>query len=271
VSRPRTLLAVHAHPDDEPISTAGILALYADRGVRTVVVTCTDGALGVGADRVEVARVRRVELEHSCTHLGVSELVLLGYGDSGMAGAASNADPGAFMNTPVERVAARLASLLEQHRPEVVVTYPADGGYGHPDHIHTHRATVAAVRDVDQVRKLYFTARTDAFRRRMQRVRDKLVASAEGAAQPPLRTPATATTATADITTVVDTSSTLVRRRAALASHRSQLDGTHWLDMPDDDFAALFDTETYVRVLDTTGTPVPETDLFAGFADISRT
>jgi LmbE family N-acetylglucosaminyl deacetylase len=271
VSRPRTLLAVHAHPDDEPISTAGILALYADRGVRTVVVTCTDGALGVGADRVEVARVRRVELEHSCTHLGVSELVLLGYGDSGMAGAASNADSGAFMNTPVERVAARLASLLEQHRPEVVVTYPADGGYGHPDHIHTHRATVAAVRDVDQVRKLYFTARTDAFRRRMQRVRDKLVASAEGAAQPPLRTPATATTATADITTVVDTSSTLVRRRAALASHRSQLDGTHWLDMPDDDFAALFDTETYVRVLDTTGTPVPETDLFAGFADISRT
>jgi LmbE family N-acetylglucosaminyl deacetylase len=268
VSRARTLLAVHAHPDDEAISTAGILALYADRGVRTVVVTCTDGALGVGADRVEVARVRRVELEHSCTHLGVSELVLLGYGDSGMAGAASNADPGAFMNTPVERVAARLASLLEQHRPEVVVTYPADGGYGHPDHIHAHRATVAAVRDVDQVRKLYFTARTDAFRRRMQRVQDKLVASAEGAAKPPLRTPATATAA---ITTVVDTFSTLVRRRAALASHRSQLDGTHWLDMPDADFAALFDTETYVRVLDTTGTPVPETDLFAGFADISRT
>jgi LmbE family N-acetylglucosaminyl deacetylase len=268
VSRPRTLLAVHAHPDDEAISTAGILALYADRGVRTVVVTCTDGALGVGADRVEVARVRRVELEHSCTHLGVSELVLLGYGDSGMAGAASNADPGAFMNTPVERVAARLASLLEQHRPEVVVTYPADGGYGHPDHIHAHRATVAAVSDVNQVRKLYFTARTDAFRRRMQRVQNKLVASAEGAAKPPLRTPATAT---ADITTVVDTFSTLVRRRAALASHRSQLDGTHWLDMPDADFAALFDTETYVRVLDTTGTPVPETDLFAGFADISRT
>jgi LmbE family N-acetylglucosaminyl deacetylase len=267
VSRPRTLLAVHAHPDDEAISTAGILALYADRGVRTVVVTCTDGALGVGADRVEVARVRRVELEHSCTHLGVSELVLLGYGDSGMAGAASNADPGAFMNTPVERVAARLASLLEQHRPEVVVTYPADGGYGHPDHIHAHRATVAAVRDVDQVRKLYLTARTDAFRRRMQQVRNKLVSSAERAAQPPLRTPATAT---ADITTVVDTSSTLVRRRAALASHRSQLDGTYWLDLPDDDFAALFDTETYVRVLDTTGTPVPETDLFAGFADISR-
>jgi LmbE family N-acetylglucosaminyl deacetylase len=268
VSRPPTLLVVHAHPDDEAISTAGILALYADRGVRTVVITCTDGALGVGADRVEVARVRRGELEHSCTHLGVSELVLLGYGDSGMAGAASNADPGAFMNTPVERVAARLAALLEQHRPDVVVTYPADGGYGHPDHIHTHRATVAAVRDVEGVRKLYFTARTDAFRRRMQRVQDKLVASAQGAPQPPLRTPATAT---ADITTVVDTLSTLVRRRAALASHTSQLDGTHWLDMPDADFAALFDTETYVRVLDTTGAPVPETDLFAGFADISRT
>lgn len=266
MSRPPTLLAVHAHPDDEAISTGGILALYADRGVRTVVVTCTDGALGVGADRVEVARVRRIELEHSCTHLGVSELVRLGYGDSGMAGAASNADPGAFMNTPVEGVAVRLAALLEQHRPDVVVTYPADGGYGHPDHIHAHRATVAAVREVAQVRKLYFTARTDAFRQRMQRVQDKLVTSAEGAPPRPLRTPATAT---ADVTTVVDTSSTLVRRRAALASHGSQLAGTHWLDMPDVDFAALFDTETYVRVFDTTGVPVPETDLFAGISRAS--
>jgi LmbE family N-acetylglucosaminyl deacetylase len=181
-----------------------------------------------------------------------------------MAGAASNADPGAFMNTPVARVAARLASLLEQHRPDVVVTYPADGGYGHPDHIHVHRATVAAVRDVEGVRKLYFTARSAVFRQRMQRVRDKLVASAQGA-QPPLRPPATATAA-ADITTVVDTLSTLVRRRAALASHRSQLENTYWLDMPDADFAALFDTETYVRVLDNTGAPVPETDLFAGIS-----
>ena len=261
MSRPPTLLAVHAHPDDEAISTGGILALYAERGVHTVVVTCTDGALGVGADRAEVAAVRRVELERSCDHLGVSELVLLGYGDSGMAGAASNADPGAFMNTPVDRVAARLASLLEQHRPDVVVTYPPDGGYGHPDHIHTHRATVAAVRDVDRVRKLYFTARTDAFRRRMRRVQDALAEGAGGAPPPPRRTPATAT---ADITTVVDTVSTLIRRRAALASHRSQLEGTHWLDMPDADFAALFATETYVRVLDTTDAPVPETDLFAG-------
>jgi len=263
VSRPRTLLAVHAHPDDEAISTGGILALYADRGVRTVVVTCTDGALGVGADRIEVARVRRVELEQSCTHLGVSQLVMLGYGDSGMAGASSNADPGAFVNVPVERVAARIAALLEQHRPDVVVTYPANGGYGHPDHIHAHRATIAAVRDVDRVHKLYFTARTDAFRQRMQRVQAKLLANAEGAPQPALRAPATAT---ADITTVVDTLSTLVRRRAALASHRSQLNGTHWLDMPDADFAALFGTETYVRVLDTTGAPVPETDLFAGIS-----
>jgi LmbE family N-acetylglucosaminyl deacetylase len=263
MSGQRTLLAVHAHPDDEVISTGGILALYADRGVRTVVVTCTDGARGVGTDHREVARIRQVELEHSCAHLGVAELVLLGYGDSGMAGAASNVDPDVFMNTPVEQVAAGLALLLEQHRPQVVVTYPADGGYGHPDHIHAHHATVVAVRNVEGVRKLYFTARTDAFRERMQRVREEWAASVEGVPQPPLRTPATTQ---ADITTIVDTSSSLLRRRAALASHASQLDGTHWLDMSDADFADLFDTEAYVRDLDTTGAPVPETDLFAGIS-----
>jgi len=255
------LLGIFAHPDDETFCAGGTFARYAGQGAEIMVVSATRGQAGQIRDaaagtRRTIAAVREAELRLACERLGITKVRCLDHVDGTL--------PDAGFPALVDEV----AEVICEFRPDVVITFGPDGGYGHPDHIHAHRATVAAVRDVDQVRKLYFTARTDAFRRRMQRVQDKLVVSAEGAAKPPLRTPATATAA---ITTVVDTFSTLVRRRAALASHRSQLDGTHWLDMPDADFAALFDTETYVRVLDTTGTPVPETDLFGGCADISRT
>src|ERR1700683_170041 len=90
-----TLMAVHAHPDDESSSTGGILARYSDEGLRTVVVTCTNGEYGdapggikpgaKGHDPDGVARTRRGELERACAVLGVSKLELLGYHDSGMA------------------------------------------------------------------------------------------------------------------------------------------------------------------------------------------
>ena len=118
-----TLMAVHAHPDDEAISTPGVLAKYSLEGVRTVVVTCTDGALGFGPGRsnpgepghdpVALAVLRRAELERSCAHLGVRHLEVLGYHDSGMAGWESNRHPDAFCNAPIGEVADRLASLIE--------------------------------------------------------------------------------------------------------------------------------------------------------------
>src|SRR3954465_6277026 len=91
---PLTLLAVHAHPDDEPSSTGGVLARYADEGVRTVVVTCTNGELGdapggikpgeAGHNEAEVAPRRRGGLGGACETLGVAHLEVLGYHDSGM-------------------------------------------------------------------------------------------------------------------------------------------------------------------------------------------
>ncbi len=93
---PLTLMAVHAHPDDEGSTTGGVLARYADEGVRTVLVTCTNGELGDGPggakpgepghDTAEVVGLRRKELEESCRVLGVEHLELLGYHDSGMMG-----------------------------------------------------------------------------------------------------------------------------------------------------------------------------------------
>jgi LmbE family N-acetylglucosaminyl deacetylase len=110
-----TLMAVHAHPDDEASSTGGVLALYSDAGIRTVLVTCTNGEFGDtpdgikpgedGHDEQAVAEIRLAELRESCKHLGVADLELLGYHDSGMPDWDYKERPDAFCNVPQSEVA----------------------------------------------------------------------------------------------------------------------------------------------------------------------
>src|SRR5215472_9886552 len=126
MSTPLTLLAVHAHPDDETVSMGGTFARYAAEGVRTVVVTCTRGELAtifepslVGQD---VGQLREQELASAAQTLGIARLVQMGYGDSGMAGTAHNYRAGAFFAAPLADAAARLVSILNEERPDVVVT-----------------------------------------------------------------------------------------------------------------------------------------------------
>src|ERR1700679_1086089 len=126
-------MVVHAHPDDEVIPTGGLLAKCTDEGIRTVVVTCTDGAQGLGPNFVnsgepghspaDVALTRADELARSCAALGVSNVEMLGYGDSGMAGWKSNEGPNAFCRVEVADAAQRVAQLIEHYRPQVIVTY----------------------------------------------------------------------------------------------------------------------------------------------------
>jgi LmbE family N-acetylglucosaminyl deacetylase len=267
----RTLMAVHAHPDDEVISTGGILARYGDEGVRTVVVTCTDGSQGYGPngvlpgepghDRDAVAQTRRAELARACSLLGVTHLEMLGYRDSGMAGWAGNQDPNAFCNAPVGPAAAAVAELIERYQPQVVVTYDDNGGYGHPDHIQAHRVAMAAVDGTTQTAKLYFTARRRSQAERLLELRQRLgLGSRPG--RPPRASPAGIDDAA--ITTIVDTRVALERKRAALAAHASQLADTFFVKLTDEDFAELFGEETFVRARDRAGAALPETDLFAG-------
>src|SRR5215471_11856949 len=113
----RTLLAVHAHPDDECISTGGVLARYASEGARTILVTCTDGAVGEISDPAlatpeNLADVRDRELEESARILRVSRLVKLGYRDSGMAGTADNAHPASFHQAPLDEATERVVRLI---------------------------------------------------------------------------------------------------------------------------------------------------------------
>ena len=138
----------HAHPDDEASSTGGLLRFAAEQGHTTIVVTCTHGDCGevkipglrlhprqVPADRQRLALIRQEELAHAAALLGVTHVYQLGYHDSGMAGWASNQQRQALCRRRSRTQPAAWCALIRRHRPEVVVTYDAHGGYGHPDHI----------------------------------------------------------------------------------------------------------------------------------------
>jgi LmbE family N-acetylglucosaminyl deacetylase len=146
-----TLLLVHAHPDDECIATGGVILRAHHDGIRVVLVTATRGEEGdihnmdADAVRPRLGEVRTEELMRSCAILGVDRQEFLGYRDSGMAGAPSNDDPRSFHAAPLEEAAERVATILREERPDVVVTYTPDGTYWHPDHVKAHVTTFAAL------------------------------------------------------------------------------------------------------------------------------
>jgi LmbE family N-acetylglucosaminyl deacetylase len=263
-------MAVHAHPDDEAISTGGILARSKAEGVRTVLVTCTNGELGdapggikpgePGHDEAIVVPLRRSELEASCKVLGVDHLELLGYHDSGMEGWPQNDAPDAFWRTPVPDAAGRLAALMRHYEPQVVVTYDENGFYGHPDHIQANRVTQAAIAESGLPVKLYYTA---VARSLIRGFGDVL---AEAGIELPAEVEENPDFGTPDelITTTVDCSAVAGRKYASLAAHASQSDNIFFLQMGEELFSTLMGSESFIRVLDPTGAPVPEDDLFAG-------
>ncbi|MBV9095468.1 MAG: N-acetyl-1-D-myo-inositol-2-amino-2-deoxy-alpha-D-glucopyranoside deacetylase [Streptosporangiaceae bacterium] len=150
--RPRLLL-VHAHPDDESIATGATMARYAAEGAQVTLVTCTLGELGeiippslarLAADSDDrLGEYRIGELAAACAALGVTDHRFLGgpgrWRDSGMMGTAGNDDPRCFWRADLDEAAAVLAEVIDEVRPQVLVSYDSDGGYGHPDHIQAHR------------------------------------------------------------------------------------------------------------------------------------
>lgn len=276
VSRPLTLMAVHAHPDDEATGTGGVLAKYAEEGITTVLVTCTDGRCGDGPggvkpgepghDPAAVAAMRVEELEASCAALKVTHLELLGYADSGMMGWATNDVPGSFWTTPVPEAAERLAELIRRYEPDVIVTYDENGFYGHPDHIQAHRITMAAVDLTGSPAKVYWTAvprsGMEEFGRTLKELGVEFDApdpeSDAAPDGPPLGLP------DEEISAWVDTKAFGAQKFDALAAHASQGENIFFLRMGRERFTELMGVETFVRVRDTTGAPLPEDDLFAG-------
>ena len=269
-----TLMAVHAHPDDESSSTGGVLATYSGTGVRTVVVTCTNGEFGDapggvkpgedGHDAQAVAELRLAELAKACEILGVSDVETLGYHDSGMPDWEYRHRPGAFCNVPLAEVTAKVAALIERYRPHVVITYDAEGFYQHPDHVHAARAAVAAAAGTAIPAKLYLTAmRPSAWQKVWQALRDLGAdVPAERTVTPEMRQQMAAMEQR--ITTTVDIRPVLERKRDALFAHASQIRESWFSKVPPKIAEEAFGHETFIRASDTTGAPIPEHDLFAG-------
>lgn len=270
---PLTLMAVHAHPDDEASSTGGVLAKYSDEGIRTVVVTCTNGEFGDGPagikpgedghDTADVAQTRLAELRESCKHLGVTELETLGYHDSGMPEWEYRLNPEAFCNVPLEDVVARIGALIERYRPAVVVTYDPDGAYQHPDHVQAARAAIGAVEATGIPAKLYLTAmrRSD-----WQQVFEALREAGEDVPDWEMteEDERIMRESEARITTTVDIMSVLERKRAALLTHASQIGDSWFSKLPQQVAEAVFGKETFILQRNGAHTSVPETDLFSG-------
>lgn len=275
-----TLMAVHAHPDDESISTGGVLARYADEGLRTVLVTCTGGELGEIADTVvatptTLPEIRRQELERACEILRVGRLHLLGYRDSGMMGTPDNEHPSSFYQASLEEATARLVTLIRRDRPQVLVTYDERGFYGHPDHIRAHQITVAAFDAAGdpgrwpeaglpwRPAKLYYTAVARSAIREFGRLMREAGIRApfedgEGG-EPEI--------GIADelITTNVDVSAHVERKRQALMAHASQMGpDVFFARMPPALFHRTFGRESFQLVRGRSGVAGLEDDLFAG-------
>ncbi|MGW0357777.1 PIG-L deacetylase family protein [Nocardia nova] len=264
-----TLMAVMAHPDDESTSAGGVLSLYARRGVRTVLVTCTNGEYGDGIDGAKpgsaghnaerVARTRLAELRTACAHLGVGTLELLSHHDSGSIDQVRPACT-VFADIPLQTVAEELGALIEKHRPQVVVTHEPTGTR-HVDHIHTARATEAAVHAGGVAAKLYYAAHGTRY---WTRLRNALREAGIDYPEPDRSRRAVTDGIDEHVAARVDIRSVVARKRSALFSHASQIHTSTTAKVPEELWPTVFAVEEYIRAFDVTGAPTPEDDLFAG-------
>ncbi|RVW01827.1 GlcNAc-PI de-N-acetylase [Rhodococcus spongiicola] len=236
------LVCFHAHPDDEVFLTGGVMRQAADAGHRVVVVTATDGALGQVPDGLltddeTLAQRRRRELEASTSALGAHRLVMLHYADSGMAGTADNENPDAFCNIDVETAAARLAEILAEESADVLTIYDPNGGYGHPDHIQVHRVGVRAAELANVPHVYEATINRDHIRGLTQSNPEWAATDFDTFGLPD-----------SEVTTVVDVSTVLAAKRAAMFAYETQIgDFGPFLHMPGEQLQAAFGREWFRR------------------------
>lgn len=154
----QNLLFVHAHPDDETINNGATMAKYVAAGHHVTLVTCTAGEEGevlvpelahlAAAETDQLGPERRNELTNAMAALGVTDFQFLGgfgtYRDSGMMGTTPNQNSKCFWQADLLEAATHLVRIIRDRKPAVFVTYDDFGGYGHPDHIQTHRVAMYA-------------------------------------------------------------------------------------------------------------------------------
>jgi N-acetyl-1-D-myo-inositol-2-amino-2-deoxy-alpha-D-glucopyranoside deacetylase len=282
-----TLMAVHAHPDDEIFATGGVFARAADEGMRTVLVVATGGEEGEIRDperdtpehKARLAEIRAEELARSAGTLGIEEVYSLGYRDSGMLDTPANEHPDNFLQADRQEAAKRVVRLIRDVRPDVLVTYDERGGYGHPDHVTAHEVTTLAVEaaaDPDRfhdlglpawsVPKFYNSANPRSI---WQYIAEQM--HERGIPLGPEDSDydyESYLTPDELVTTRVDVTPYVRRKHDALMEHQTQVSQDDGLNsMPEDLFDALLRTESFIRVHSAVEVPEPESDLFAGLRD----
>lgn len=259
-----TLVAFHAHPDDESLLTGGSIARAHAEGHRTVLVVATGGEHGEQPDDLAEGETivdrRRVETEASAAALGIDRVVWLGYVDSGMTGWDGNQHGDSFLRADVDEAAERLAGVLRDERADALMIYDWHGNYGHPDHIQVHRVGIRAEQlvatDLPQLRVFEATMNRDAARRQMQAAReagevgfgDDPSTGQEFDPDAPMDDGNPIGMPEDELTMVVDVSAYVGNKRRAIASHRSQVtDAGYFMEMPEDVFALAFGEEYFIE------------------------
>ena len=296
------LLTVHAHPDDEASKGAPTLARYAAEGVHTVLVCCTGGeegdvnnpqlrqpgqpfhGLSAEDEKRLLAEMRPLELAESAKVIGFNAVHMLGYRDSGMQGAESNAHPDCFHMAPLDDATERLVAIIRTERPQVIITYNDDqSSYPHPDHLKVHDISIAAFQragdpmwypdagPVWQPSKMYYTLWSKM----------RLLALHEGMLKHRGESPFDdkwLSRANQDfrITTRLHVGDYMWARSGALRAHATQIDPDEpfWFGLTDDQLAEVYPWEDWVLARSIVDGPPPgtfEDDLFAGVRDGSPT
>ncbi len=276
----RRLLLVHAHPDDESINNGATMARYAAEGAQVTLVTCTLGEHGEvippelrHLTGTELGEHRLGELTAAMRELGVEDFRLLGgkgrYEDSGMMGIADNDDPACLWRADVDEAARALVEVILEVRPQVLLTYDPDGGYGHPDHIQAHRIAMRAAELADdagwRIPKIYWnrvprTVAEEAFARLQADLPGLPFSKAAAVDDVP------GVVDDERITTVIDGTAYAAAKAAAMRAHATQIDVAELYFALSNELAQpLFTTECYELVRGERAAE-QESDLFAGLS-----
>lgn len=254
-----TLVCFHAHPDDEAITTGGLMATSAAAGHRVVLVCATRGEQGepqegVLADGEELSARRIIELRQSTDLLGADPPRFLDYEDSGMMGEPSNDNPVCFWQADHDEAIGRLATILQEVDADVLTIYDDHGGYGHPDHLRVHSVGLAAAKAVGIEHVYEATINRDRVRAMIEQAQspDSEVDLEESDVDTE-----TFGTPNEDISFELDVRSAVGKKKASIMAHRSQVGpDSFFLTMPDEMFQVAFGFEWF-NVPNVTGTGGP--------------
>ena len=283
----KSLLLVHAHPDDETINNGATMAMYVAAGYNVTLVTCTRGEEGeilvpelqhLAADKEDgLDQIREVELANAMKALGVTDHRFLGapdhrYRDSGMMGTPSNENPNVFWQADLDSASQDLVKIILEVKPDVLVTYDDFGGYGHPDHIQAHRVAMRAAELASpewDIKKIYWNTMPRSV---IQKGIDAMKAAGsdfmgvESADELPFAKPDEV------VTTHIDGSRFVDQKMKAMASHPTQiaLDGPFFA-LSNNVGLSVWGNEYYTLVKGEKSGPLTpegwEQDLFAGLTE----